>query len=141
MSKIVELIPANKEKDAQNRFLLAYISCNFGLALALDSAGVATETFYRWLDDYPDFNQRLCDMHQSLVVKAESRLAQLLDSPDESIALNAAKTILHARGRHLGYNAKEDPRQGHDRPTVEIDEALTQEEASQALLAVINRDD
>lgn len=72
-------------------------ACNISATCA--SLGITRQTFYNWLERFPEIAQKVEDAREGLVDFAETQLISKINDGD----LNAITFFLRAKGKERGY--------------------------------------
>jgi len=126
---------ANAAEDGvRQRFIETY-ELSFGnVTYCCDVAGISRTTFYRWKHGKCardiEFQRRLEEIKpaERFLDLAEGRLAKLMASADERVALAAVQFVLRTRGKLRGYST--DPPEQQNLEQALIEESFRQLKAT-----------
>jgi len=92
-----------KQKGLMEKFLFAYPGTRWSITETCREIDCAVNVIYRLRKEYPEFEAAMGLARTELVDKAESKMAELVESGKERIAHDSSKYILENLGTSRGY--------------------------------------
>jgi uncharacterized protein YfbU (UPF0304 family) len=97
-----------KQKGLIEKFLSIYPSTRWNITETCRQIGCSPYTIHRLRKEYPEFETAMGLARTELVDKAESKMAELVESTSERIAHDSAKYVLDNLGTSRGYGKNKD---------------------------------
>lgn len=91
-------------KKKQKIFIKIFIKNNALVQLSCEEAKITRETYYRWINDYPEFKKAIDDAVEHKLDLLENRLNKLIEKGDTQATIFATKCLL----KHRGYKEKQE---------------------------------